>query len=164
MPSCAPVKKIRAANMSDNWIALIPEDPRLIPDQAKRERALHRFAEIAPDADEIEIKVSETVQFFDCGANFERVLCPACRSEIPAAWWQDRMNEDYGDGFKLAPYPTPCCGVRCTLHELVYEWPQGFGRFALDAMNPNIGKLEDRYKAEFEEILGTKLRVIYQHI
>jgi len=40
MPSCAPVKKIRAANMSDNWIALIPADPRLIPDQAKRERAL----------------------------------------------------------------------------------------------------------------------------
>jgi hypothetical protein len=46
----------------------------------------------------------------------------------------------------------------------VYEWPQGFGRFALDAMNPNIGILQDRYKLEFEEILGTKLRVIYQHI
>jgi hypothetical protein len=141
-----------------------PEDPRLIPDQAKRDRALHRFAEIAPDADEIEIRGSETVRFFDCGANFERVLCPACRSEIPTAWWQDRMNEDYADGFKLATYPTPCCGADCTLHELVYEWPQGFGRFALDAMNPNIGKLEDRYRAEFEEILGTRLRIIYQHI
>jgi len=150
--------------MSDNWIALIPEDPRLIPDQTRRERARDRFAEIAPDADEIEIKVSETIQFFDCGCNFERVLCPACRLEIPTAWWQARMDEDYGDGFKLASYSTPCCGARCTLHELVYEWPQGFGRFALDAMNPNIGALEDRYKAEFEEILGTKLRVIYQHI
>ena len=39
-----------------------------------------------------------------------------------------------------------------------------FGRFGLDARNPNIGELEDRYKREFEEILGTKLRVIYQHI
>jgi len=86
------------------------------------------------------------------------------RSRSLRAWWQSRMDEDYGDGFKLASYSTPCCGARCTLHELVYEWPQGFGRFALDAMNPNIGALEDRYKAEFEEILGTKLRVIYQHI
>ena len=48
--------------------------------------------------------------------------------------------------------------------KLVYEWPQGFGRFALDAMNPNIGKLDNRYKEEIEGILGTKLRVIYQHI
>jgi NAD-dependent SIR2 family protein deacetylase len=150
--------------MSDNWIALIPEDPRLVPDQAKIQRARDRFAEIAPDADEIEVKISETVKFFDCGGNFERVRCPACQLEIPIEWWQNRMSEDYGDGFKLAAYQTPCCGAHSTLHELVYEWPQGFGRFALDAMNPNIGELEERYKAEFEAILGTKLRVIYQHI
>ena len=152
--------------MSDNWIVLTPEEPHFLPDQAKRDRARDRFAAIAPDADEIEVEVSEAVEFFDCGANFERVLCPACRSEIPIPWWQERMDEDYRDGFgfKLALYPTPCCETRCTLHELVYEWPQGFGRFALNAMNPNIGKLEERYKTEFEAILGGKLRVIYQHI
>jgi hypothetical protein len=150
--------------MSDNWIALIPEDPRFVPDGARQRRARDRFAQIAPDADEIEIKVSDKVEFFDCGVNFEHVRCPSCGSELPPAWWQDRMNEDYGDGFMLASYATPCCGAKWTLHELIYEWPQGFGRFALDAMNPNIGKLEDQYKQEFEEILGTKLRVIYQHI
>jgi hypothetical protein len=150
--------------MSENWIALVPEDPRFIPDAAKQRRARDRFAEIVPEADEIEIKVSEKVEFFDCGANFERIGCPSCGSDVPVAWWQDRMDEDYGDGFRLASYATPCCGARCTLHELVYQWPQGFGRFALDAMNPNIGELEDRYKREFEEILGTKLWVIYQHI
>jgi len=69
-----------------------------------------------------------------------------------------------GDGFKLATYATPCCGKKHTLHELVYDWPQGFARFAVDAMNPDIGKLEERHKREFEIILGTKLRVIYQHI
>src|SRR5262245_19899792 len=150
--------------MSDNWLVLIPEDPRFIPDAAKQSRARARFAEIAPDADEIEIKVYEKVEFFDCGANFERILCSSCRSEIPVAWWQDRMDEDYGKGFMLAAYATPCCGARYTLHDLVYEWPQGFGRFALDAKKPNIGKLEERYKQEFEEILGTKLWVIYRHI
>jgi hypothetical protein len=150
--------------MSDNWITLIPEDPTFVPETAKCYRARDRFAEIARKADEIDIKVSEKVEFFDCGANFERVCCPSCGSGIPVSWRQDRMDEDYGDGFKLAAYATPCCGESYTLHELVYEWPQGFGRFALDAMNPNIGKLEDRDKQEFEEILGTKLRVIYQHI
>jgi hypothetical protein len=150
--------------VSDNWIALIPEDPRFIPDAAKQSRARDRFTEIAPEADEIEIKAGEKVEFFDCGANYERILCPSCRSEILIAWWQDRMDEDYGNGFMLASYATPCCRAQYTLHDLVYEWPQGFGRFALAAMNPNIGKLEERHKQEFEEILGTKLRVIYQHI
>jgi hypothetical protein len=150
--------------MSDNRIALIPEDPRFVPDASRQLRARERFAEIAPEADEIEIKVSEKVEFFHCGANFERILCPSCGSEISVAWWQERMDEDYGDGFKLASYATPCCATKCTLHQLSYEWPQGFGRFALDAMNPNIGKLDDRSKQEFEEILGTRLRVIYQHL
>jgi hypothetical protein len=150
--------------MSDNWITLIPEDPRFVPEEERRVRARDRFAEIASEADEINIKVSEKVLFYDCGQNFERVCCPACGCEIQATWWQDRMDEDNADGFKLAKYFVPCCETGCTLHDLVYEWPQGFGRFALDAMNPNIGKLEDRHKQEFEEILGTKLRVIYQHI
>jgi hypothetical protein len=150
--------------MSENWIALIPEDPHFVPEEANRNRARDRFAEIAPDADEIDLKVSETIQFFDCGENFERVLCPGCNAEIPLAWWEDRMDEDYSDGFRMSDYATPCCGARHTLQELVYDWPQGFGRFALDAMNPDIGKLEDRYKLEFEKIVGTKLRVIYQHL
>src|SRR5262249_58649745 len=98
------------------------------------------------------------------GGNHERILCPSCGVEIPTEWWQERMDEDYENGFKLAAYPVPCCNARKTLHELSYEWPQGFGRFALDAMNPNIGRLKDEYKEEFENILGTTLRVIYRHL
>jgi hypothetical protein len=150
--------------MSDDWISIIPEDPKFIPDGRKRSRARDRLAEIAPHAEKIEIKLYEKVEFFNSGANFERIDCPSCRSEIPIVWWGDRMDEDYANGFPLARYTTPCCGKLHTLHELVYDWPQGFGLFALDAMNPEIGILEDRHKEEIEEILGTKVRVIYQHL
>jgi hypothetical protein len=150
--------------MSDNWITLIPEDPWFVPDEARRQRARDRFAEMAPDADEVELKVSEKVNFFDCGENFERIRCPSCGAEVPVPWWQDRMDKDYSDGFTLQSYATPCCGASWTLHDLVYEWPQGFGRFALDAMNPNLGEMDDGFRRELEEILGTRLRVIYQHI
>jgi hypothetical protein len=150
--------------MSVNRIAIIPENPTFIPDAAKQRSARDRFVELAPEADEIEIKTSEKIKFFDCGANFERICCPSCRVEIPVEWWQDRMGEDYRDGFVLATYAVPCCGAKVTLHELEYEWPQGFGRFAIDAMNPNIDKLDDKYKRELEAILGTRLRVIYQHL
>lgn len=151
--------------MSDNWIALIPKDPRHVPDAVRQIRARDRFAEIAPAADEIEITVSEHIEFFDCGVNLERIRCPSCNAEISTEWWQDRMDDDYVDGgFRLAEYSTPCCGARHSLDQFLYEWPQGFARFAIDAMNPNIGKLSDEQEAEFEEILGAPLRVIYQHI
>ena len=75
------------------------------------------------------------------------------------------MDDDYVDGgFALCPYRTPCCGAEHSLDQLTYEWPQGFARFAIDAMNPNIGTLSDQHKAEFEDILGTRLRIIYQHL
>lgn len=150
--------------MSVNWIAVIPEDPLFIPPSGKQSIARLRFAEIAPDADAIKIIASETVQFFDCGANFEKVICPGCLREIPIAWWQERMDEDYEEGSNLNRYFTPCCNTSKTLRELTYNWPQTFGRFAIEAMNPNIGMLADEHRRELEEILGTPLIVVYQHI
>jgi hypothetical protein len=150
--------------MSDNWIQLVPEDPTCIPRLAKQQLARARFRKIAPLAAKIENVVYDTVQFFDCAANFERVLCPSCQQEISLGWWSERMNEDYNGGFALAELATPCCGANCTLNQLVYEWPQRFGRYALSAKNPSIGKLKAQDRRELEKILETKLSVVYQHI
>lgn len=148
--------------MSDNWIVLIPTNPRTVPEAARQSRARNRFSEIAPDAEEIRLTVSGGVEFFDCGDNFKRVGCPVCSAEVSINWWQQRMDEDYDNGFKLAPYATPCCGAQVPLNELDYEWPQGFGRVALWARNANLGKLDCDHKRELEEILGIGLRVIYK--
>lgn len=151
--------------MSSDWIVLIPCQPHYVPDVVRQLRARARFAELAPDADEIAIRVYERIRFFDCGANFERVLCPSCSAELPFSWWQLRMDEDYkNDGFELARYGMPCCSATHPLNELVYQEPQGFARFAIAAINLNVSDLSDRDQAEFERILGTRLLVIYQHI
>lgn len=150
--------------MSDDWIILIPEDPRFVPDGSRQFRAKLRLVELAPEAHEITAEESDTVRFLDCGGNFERILCPSCGSEVPIEWWQERMGDDFADGFLLRTYEVPCCSRCLTLQELVYIWPQGFGRFTLSAMNPNLGKLNDTHKNELENILGTPLRVIYRHI
>jgi hypothetical protein len=150
--------------MSENWIYLIPEDPGFIPDEARQRRARDRFAEILPQAQDVDVKVYDRIEFINCGQNFGRISCPSCGSEIPLRWWQDRMNQDYGDGFRLLPYATPCCGAKYTMHELDYESPQGFGCFKLKARDAGIGNLDDKYKEALEKILDTKLRVIYCHI
>ena len=150
--------------MSDDWIILIPEDPEFVPDASNRKNAEELFTKIAPDAEQIATETFEDLKFFDCGSNFERIRCPSCNSEISTKWWTTQMDVAFKDGFKLEKQPVPCCHSLHTLHELVYEWLQGFGRFSMSAMNPNIGKLSDKDKRAMEEILGTKLRIIYRHI
>jgi hypothetical protein len=149
--------------MSDNFIRLVPDDPNFVPNAAQQLRAKAWFAEIAPGA-AVEATVCDTIQFFDCGANCERIRCPACKKEVAVDWWQDHMEEDFVQGFRLSMYVLPCCAAKCNLNQLVYEGSQAFGRFVLDAMNPDIGILTDERKKELEDLLGTKLRVIYRHI
>ena len=74
------------------------------------------------------------------------------------------MDEDYdGSGFRLNAFKLPCCQTTCTLNELTYDWPQGFAKFSLEAMNPNIGELPKGEVESFSGILGCSLRVIYKH-
>ncbi len=150
--------------MSDNWVILIPEDPLFVPGEPQQQQATELLRALSADADEITATTSDEVRFFDCGENFERILCPSCGCEINLEWWQDRMGEDFDQGFKLLTYSTPCCRKDHTLHELRYDWPQGFGRFALETMNSSIGMLDESQAREFETILHTTLRVIHQHI
>lgn len=149
--------------MSDNWIIAIPEDPECIPDEPRQLQARDWISKLAPQADAVELRASQEIQFVHCGSNFERVVCPSCRSEVPIRWWQQQMDEDYDNGFTLRTHVTPCCGQPHTLADLVYEWPQGFSRFSLAARNPGIGTLDDVHQRELERILGTKLLVIYRH-
>jgi hypothetical protein len=151
--------------MSDSCIALIPLDPLFLPQVEAIRAAADRFAAIAPEAGRIEIRSSDHIQFFDCGANLERICCPSCGSELDTEWWQERMDEDCGDeGFQLRDYRMPCCNHESSLNDLRYDWPQGFARFGIDAMNPNIGELTDEQVREVELLLKTPLRVIYQHL
>lgn len=150
--------------MSDDWIIIVPTDPRFVPEPGRQLEARAWLASIAPEAEQIEIKESDQIEFFDCGSNFDRAVCPSCHAEIPMVWWEGRMADDHNGGFKLDKYQTSCCGAAHTLDELIYDWPRAFGRFALDVMNPNIGKLNELQQNLLEQILGTRVRIIYQHI
>jgi hypothetical protein len=150
----------------DNWIVLIPEAPEFVPSPASQQQARQRLSEIVPEAGEVKVIIMKNIEFFSCCENLECIACPSCRAEVSFDWWLDRMDHDYDkdNGFKLAECTLPCCGAAHTLHELTYTLPQGFGRFALDAKNPHQGLLDDRFKRELEEILGTQLRVIYKQM
>ena len=131
--------------MSDNWIIIIPEAPDHVPSEDAQDRAVALFRSFAPDADEIKKEVSEAIRFIDCGGNFSRIVCPHCGKEVDQGWWDGAMDEEYAAG-------------------LTYDWPQGFARFSLEAMNAGIGDLSPEHLAMFETALGCRVRKVLQHL
>ena len=79
--------------MSDDYVYIIPEEPFLVPDEAKHQMAVAYFHSIAPGAGEITASVSNCVEFVHCGANFEKILCPSCGAVIELGQWQDWMDQ-----------------------------------------------------------------------
>ena len=151
--------------MSDHWIRIIPEDPDFVPDNASQQSALSYFRRLAPKADNLEVSSSDRIVFKDCGGNFESIACSACGADFALEQWHNWVDEDYdGEGFTLTEHPMPCCGARRTLHQLRYSFPQGFGRFEVSAMNPQIGELSEEQCDHFQQFLGCPVRVIYRHL
>jgi len=136
-----------------------------MPSNDRQKNAVNRLREIAPESGKIESKISAKIRFVDCGGNFQRISCPSCGGEIPIDWWREQMDKDCDDsGFRLNKLELLCCAAEHNLHELRYDGNEGFGKFSLEAMNPNLGKLRKQQVREFEAILDCPLRVIYRHI
>lgn len=150
--------------MSDNWITILPTEPTFVPNEASAQSVLALLHGFVPDADEIRIVEGDQVIFIDAGANFESMWCPMCRAELSSEWWGDRMGIASQNAFSDLDCQTPCCDKRMTLNDIEYNWPQGFARWHLEAMNPNIGKLSDEQVLRIEAALGHSIRVVYTHI
>jgi len=151
--------------MSDYNAIVIPVEPRFVPKKAAVAKAVAILRKLAPKADEIEPVIEETVVFRDCGENFDRIRCPACRAEIDLDEWQEWMDGDWSEarGFSLRRIVVPCCKRSMTLNDLAYEEAQGFSRFALYARNPD--KILSRAAvAKLEAALGCKLRIIHNRV
>jgi len=144
---------------------LIPEDPEFVPDPQRQRRAEDKLRAMAPQANEISSRTFAAVQCHDCGQNFERIACPHCGTGISIDWWGAAMDRDWEEaGFNLRSHDLPCCANAATLHDLKYYFPQGFGRYVLAAMNPDIGDLSRVQRQDLESVIGRELRVVLSHL
>ena len=151
--------------VSDHFITFVPVDPLFLPSELRILSALDLAHNLFPAADAIEEIRSDGVRLFDAGSDLTRVLCPACRQQLPTEWWKRSMDSDYiPTGFQLERLMLPCCGATTTLNDLGYEWPQAFGKFGLRIMNANVGRIEPEVLNALESELSTRLRVIRTHI
>jgi hypothetical protein len=157
------VKLDSLANMSDTFLRLIPVLPDFVPSREAAEAAIGRLKGFAPNASQIEAQWPTEIQFVDQGGNFERLLCPQCGTEVTNRF-SDWMETAYQSRFEKRRVSLPCCGKDSDLNDLVWQWPAGFARFILEAMNPELpGWLPEANQKEIEMILACKVRQIYAH-
>jgi hypothetical protein len=150
--------------MSDNWIIVFPESSSYVPSDTARDRAIALFRQLAPEADEVTSETTPNPRFIDCGGNLRRVICPVCRAEVDLNWWSERLGDEYEANFPIRKMNMSCCHSQLGIDQLEYDWPQGIARFSVEAMNPNIRDLSDQNLADFEQILGCKVRKVLRHI
>jgi hypothetical protein len=71
------------------------------------------------------------------------------------------MSDDFTEaaGFRLSPILPSCCRTSTTLNKLLYDWPQGFSRYRLSAMNVGATVTDEAVRT-LEVALGCELRTI----
>ena len=160
--------------MSDNFLRFVPTDPEVLPDPASTAGARDMVAERLSRADAVEVGRFNSVQFIDCGGNFESVRCPSCRADLlPDGVWTRLMDQAWDSGMSRRSFTLACCGARHALEELDYCWPVAFGRFSIDVRNPDVawfhpdrelGYEERELLSDLSSRLGTEVTAIWQHI
>jgi hypothetical protein len=149
--------------VSDNYLRLIPTEPTWRPAAEATQRAVATLSALVPGADSVEAEVYDEVTFIDQGANFERLSCPACQTELEMDWWSDQMGLAGDASFTDLAVTTPCCGTRTSLNELTYDWPAGFAQAELSVLNPQRGWLDDVELAQVAAELGHTLKQVMAH-
>ena len=145
--------------MSEALLRFISSDPQWSPSPAAVEAAKALLRTMLPKAETIDATFSDTTTFYDPGQNWSGVECDQCGADADG-WWGDAVDVAARSGFTDLHTAAPCCGAKVSLNDLHYVWPAGFGRFALEAMNPDADTTADQEQA-LSQCLGTGLRKIW---
>ncbi|KAA3505430.1 hypothetical protein G6L63_23535 [Agrobacterium vitis] len=149
--------------MSDSILRYVPTDPLWQPSPADARKAISLLKSIAPEADDVGPIFEDKVTFYDPGQNWLGVECSSCGADAEK-WWGDAMDIAYASEFTSLTVEAPCCGTTVSLNNLRYLWPAAFGRFAIEARNPNIADTSEEQDQQIADCLGTTLRKMWVRV
>ena len=149
--------------MSDVYLRLIPVNPRYVAGADALQRAWLFLRSRLPHDDGVTVRVTDDIEFVDQGGNFLGVFCPSCAADV-RPWWGGAMDRAFEARFSDLAVTLPCCRAEYSLNDLRYDWPAGFARIVLEAMNPGVSELPDDDLAHLERLLATRLRVIWTRV
>ncbi len=148
--------------MGENWVVVMPRDAYAVPDQLTQRRLEHLLRTELAGAEEFTVATSQNPVFEHPGENWNGVRCPNCATEIDDDWFDGRVS--FGpEGMDDLDTVTPCCGAPTTFNDLDFVSAAGFGRFRIEARDPDWDWDDRRLLATVEEAMGAPARVIFVH-
>jgi len=106
---------------------------------------------------------SDRILLADAGQNFETVKCPFCKASL-MEWWGSAMSSAYSEdyGFQELIITAPCCNNVTSLHNLEYNFPQGFYRTMIEVMPEVNSQIRaDEIADKLLEITGINWRIVH---
>ncbi|MGW5190738.1 hypothetical protein ACWEOO_15920 [Kribbella sp. NPDC004138] len=155
--------------VSDSYIRLIPTSADWQPTLKAGAAAVAYVASLfsGPDeaVEEVESNFYDRVTLIDAGENTSQITCPRCSRDIGLDWVGDLVREDGSLRFDRMDVTVPCCGAVVPLTDLRCDWPVGFARFEVSAMNPTRAQyeLDPEELAAVAELLGHPVAQILAH-
>lgn len=156
--------------MSLDMLRVIPIDPHYIPTRDVESRLRELVENMLPDAGEIEIDFYNKMRFIDQGENFERVICPECRSKLElhdekiSDWWYTAVDVIDESDLPTHHIAMPCCNNEIAFIRLIFEWPAGFASFEIAIHDPNIARnLNEVELQRLGKVVGSPLTQVRAH-
>ena len=147
--------------MSTTVLKIIPTNPSFVPDEIQKDKSKDFLTNLYKK-EQIELITTDTIEFIDQGENFDSVSCNLCGQNIEIKDWQYAMDKAYEKQFTNLEFITPCCHKKTSLNDLAYYSTAGFAKFVItvsDAQN----KIEEKDLNQLQQILGTRVRIIWAH-
>lgn len=146
--------------MSDSSLKYVPKDPGFQPSRVADASATELLKEFLPQSDKVTSEFSENYEFFGPLGNWAGVRCHQCGADVET-WFGDAVPKALEKG--VLEVTTPCCGATVSLNELTFGWNAAFGKYSLEAMNPNVEKLTEKQLKELSGRVGSPLTEIQVH-
>jgi len=154
--------------VSEFAIRLIPTNPDWQPSPEAAAAAVAYVARLFSGAGEaveqVDHKFYDRVTLIDAGENTTRITCSRCEGDIDLHWFYGLLGEQ-GVSFDNLDVNVPCCGAVVSLDALHYDWPVGFARFEVAAVNAtrDVYELDAQELADMAAFLGHPVAQVLAH-
>ncbi|WP_141715002.1 hypothetical protein [Micromonospora rhizosphaerae] len=113
----------------------------------------------------MEYEFYDRVTLIDAGANTSQITCSRWCRDIGLDWPGDLVRGNGSLSFDHLDVTVPCCASVVPLNRLHYDWPIGFARFEVSAMNLTRAQyeLDTDELARVADLLGHPVEQILAH-
>ncbi len=143
--------------------SFIPSNSTVVIDR-KMAYLITEYLKVEFPQKEIEFLLNNEMIFVDCGANFEKVICPFCESQLEMEYWQKCMDSAYETNFEDLSFKTNCCDKTTDLDSLQYIGNSGFAKSIISVYSADLEKDdESRVLENLKDLSDIEFKVIYAH-